>query len=295
MNQSAPAPSRPKPWETHLQALRNPQPGEVRSAITSLVADKENRVQILDDLFELIDRLSAALYGPIPTGLRAGEPEKYDEIAKAATAQQAAIQAALGILGPRALLDESRWVQAVDKSGMLQRLGRWPDHVATMRAEALRALDCISRQVRLGTARQGTSVRTRRLRSPARHRGTSHQQFPQVASPSRSHPCGRSEPRFHGRKHAGDLLELLRQHGRNAELLREGSRQGRRNSRPRPRRRVAGVGQPRRHSVHAVAGRSAASGPRAAATRKRLPSTNRHALFPRRARLTGRLRRQPYS
>ncbi len=140
MNQSAPAPSRPKPWETHLQALRNPQPGEVRSAITSLVADKENRAQILDDLIELIDRLSAALYGPIPKGLRAGESEKYDEIAKAATAQQAAIQAALGILGPRALLDESRWVQAVDKSGMLQRLGRWPDHVATMRTEALRAL-----------------------------------------------------------------------------------------------------------------------------------------------------------
>jgi len=137
MNHSTAVPTRGQAWETHLHAINDGRPGEVRPAIASLVADNDNRAQILADLLELVHRLSDVLYGAIPTG---SEIAKYDGIAKAATAQQAAIQALLGIVGPRTLLDESRFIQAVDKSGMLQRLGRWPDHVATMRTEASQTL-----------------------------------------------------------------------------------------------------------------------------------------------------------
>lgn len=143
MNQPATASHRSQPWEANLRALCDPKPGAVRSAITSLVADKEHRVRILDELFDLVARLSDELYTSTEAGLRPREPktcEQHEETAKTATAQQAAIQAALGILGPQTLLDDSRWVPAVDRSGMLQRLGRWPDHVASMSTEALRAL-----------------------------------------------------------------------------------------------------------------------------------------------------------
>ncbi len=154
MNQPATASNGPKPWETHLRAILDPRPGEIRSAIKSLVLDKENHARILDDLFGLVTQLSDELYESTPAGLRPREPktyEEHEETAKAATAQQAAIQAALGILGPRALLDERRWIQAVDRSGMLQRLGRWPDHVTAMRTEANRALEAF--RVKYGAAR----------------------------------------------------------------------------------------------------------------------------------------------
>jgi glucose/mannose-6-phosphate isomerase len=102
-----------------------------------LIADTSNTERILDNIARIIGEQSAILYGPMPDGLKQGEHQKYEAMTRAALVEQAAIQTALGILGPDGLLDNQLFVKLIDRSGMLERLGRWQDHVMTMKRRAV--------------------------------------------------------------------------------------------------------------------------------------------------------------
>jgi len=123
----------------HLDNLVKGSPEERRNAVEALVADRAERDANLRRLEQIVAQQSEIVHGPTPDGLKAGEPEKYAEINAAAVVQQAAIQALLGILGPDGLLDDDRLVRLIDKTGMLERLGRWPQHVACMRQQGAKA------------------------------------------------------------------------------------------------------------------------------------------------------------
>ncbi len=124
-------------WEVQLQDIE--RCSGLQEAVESLIADRANREAIDAGLRRILTRASDCLYEPIPCGLRPGQHEKYREMVQAASIQRAALQALLGILGPENLLDDERIVRAVDRSGMLDRLARWPDHMTVMQEEALRA------------------------------------------------------------------------------------------------------------------------------------------------------------
>lgn len=129
----------PNDYKRHLHTLISGPPHLRHQAIKALVADAPNRKIILEHIAEMITEQSAIVYGPTPDGLKPGEPEKYVQLMTATTIEQAAIQTALGILGPDALLDDDSFVGLIDNSGMLERLERWPDHISTMKQRALEA------------------------------------------------------------------------------------------------------------------------------------------------------------
>lgn len=129
-----------------MQDDGTPQPGPEtgppdrrRRAINALIRDRRNRNATLGRLVETIKRESEIVHGPAPNGLEPGEPDRYRAMIRAAVVEQAAIQTALGILGPDGLLDDSWYgfVDAIDKSGMLERLGCWEHHLTTMQGRAL--------------------------------------------------------------------------------------------------------------------------------------------------------------
>jgi len=114
---------------------------EKRQAIEALIRDRDNAEPILRDLEAFIAERAEIVHAKTPAGLREGEPEKYARIIDAAADQQAAIQAVLGILGPDRFLDDDRFVRLIDKTGMLERLEHWPEHIRCMRKEALAAAE----------------------------------------------------------------------------------------------------------------------------------------------------------
>jgi len=124
-------------YTEHIRTLVDGPSQQRHQAVNALTADKSNKDRIINDLASIIEEQSAILYGPTPDGLKPGEREKYEAVNKAAVIEQAAIQTALGILGPDGLLDNERLVKLIDRSGMLERLGRWQDHVVTMKRRAL--------------------------------------------------------------------------------------------------------------------------------------------------------------
>ena len=128
-------------YTEHLRTLVDGPYQQRRQAVTALIADTANKRRIVDRLRKMMEEQSALLYGPAPDGLKPREREKYEAMNRAAGIEQAAIQTALGILGPDGLLDNEPLVRLVDRSGMLERLGRWQDHVVTMKRRALEAAE----------------------------------------------------------------------------------------------------------------------------------------------------------
>jgi len=120
----------------HLRTLVDGPREKRREAIEALTSDQWDRNEILDRLAQIIAEQSQIVHRDTPDGLKDGEPEKYAEIIAAATAEQAAVQTVLGILGPDGLLDSGRFVDLIDKTGMLKRLDHWPDHIERMRDQA---------------------------------------------------------------------------------------------------------------------------------------------------------------
>jgi len=116
-------------------------PEEKREIVRALIRDRDHAESTLRELETFIAERAEIVHGETPAGLREGEPEEYARIIAAAAAQQAAVQAVLGILGPDRFLDDQRFVGSIDKSGMLKRLGRWPEHIECMRKAALAAAD----------------------------------------------------------------------------------------------------------------------------------------------------------
>jgi len=97
------------------------------------------RKLVLAELANLIKRKQRVLYGPTPEGLKGQQKRKYTAMIRSATTIQAATEAALGILGPAEFLDEGEWPALLDRSGMLDRLGRWREHLLTMWPRAVDA------------------------------------------------------------------------------------------------------------------------------------------------------------
>jgi len=129
-------PPLPLPWPAALEAIEKRDVPRIRPAVATLVADRENRETILSNLLRIVNESSNIVYGETPAGVRPGEAPKYRAMVEAATVQQAAIQAILGAVGADRLLDEDRYLSAVDRSGMLHRLTRWPEQIASVRREA---------------------------------------------------------------------------------------------------------------------------------------------------------------
>ena len=113
-------------------------PPKRREAIEALVNDRHDKVMILEKLEKIIGKQALIVHRNLDKLKETDRPE-YKKIIAAAAAEQAAIQAVLGILGPDGLLDDDRFVRLIDKTGMLERLGRWQEHVKCMREEATNA------------------------------------------------------------------------------------------------------------------------------------------------------------
>jgi len=108
-----------------------------RQAVKELIDDATNKSSIIDEIAKIIEEKSAVLYEPTPDGLKPDERQKYEAMSRATVIEQAAIQTALGILGPDGLLDDEQpFIDLIDRSGMLKRLGKWEDHVQTMKQKA---------------------------------------------------------------------------------------------------------------------------------------------------------------
>jgi hypothetical protein len=121
--------------------------GKGREVVGVLTADaRNNRRKILGLLAAIIDEYgSGHLYkatketGEELKNPKAREQALMDEMNVAAVIEQAAIQAVLAILGPNGLLDNKRFRSSIDKSGMSQRLGKWPAHFTTMQEQGIEA------------------------------------------------------------------------------------------------------------------------------------------------------------
>jgi glucose/mannose-6-phosphate isomerase len=100
--------------------------------VTRALDATEQRRRILMELADLIDKKDPILYRPTPDGLKPGQQREYNTIIDAATITQAAARCALRIAGPEKFLDDPHWRNRLDRSGMLDRLGRWDTHVQTM-------------------------------------------------------------------------------------------------------------------------------------------------------------------
>lgn len=121
----------------HIRTLVDGPSHRSRQAVKDLIADTSNKDSIINDIAKIIEEQSAILYEPTPDGLKPGEREKYEAMIRAAGIEQAAIQTALGILGPDGFLDDKQpFIELIDSSGMLERLGRWEHHVRTMEQRA---------------------------------------------------------------------------------------------------------------------------------------------------------------
>ncbi|MHC4165733.1 MAG: SIS domain-containing protein [Planctomycetota bacterium] len=125
-------------YAAHIKTLVDGPSQQRRRAVSKLIADAENKSRIVEDVKRIIEECSPILYEDTP---QANEPERYEAMARASGIEQAAIQTALGILGPDGLLDARHpFVKLIDRSGMLKRLGAWENHVRTMKANALKAV-----------------------------------------------------------------------------------------------------------------------------------------------------------
>lgn len=129
---------------TNIRTLVNGPPEQRRQAINELIADTSNREKILNSkegIINIIKEQSAVLYNDS----KPREPRNHREhkaMVEASLIEQAAIQTALGILGPDGLLDDKKpFIKLIDRSGMLERLGRWEDHVKFMNEKALEKVD----------------------------------------------------------------------------------------------------------------------------------------------------------
>lgn len=125
---------------TLLRALVDGPPHLRRPAVKGLIANTSNKDKILGEIEEIIKKQSGVLYDDSkpkePKDPK--DPQEHEAMIEASIIEQAAIQAALGILGPDGLLDNKQpFIKLIDRSGMLERLGRWPNHVATMKEKAL--------------------------------------------------------------------------------------------------------------------------------------------------------------
>ena len=125
-------------YAAHIKTLVDGPSQRKRRAVSTLIADTENRSKIIEDVKRIIEECSPILYEDTP---HANEREKYEAMARASGIEQAAIQTALGMLGPDGLLDPARpYMNLIDSSGMLKRLGLWEHHVRTMEKNALEAV-----------------------------------------------------------------------------------------------------------------------------------------------------------
>ncbi len=125
----------------HIRTLVKGPPKQRHHAIKELIADTSNRKKILDNIEGVIKEQSAVLYDD--SELK--EPRNHREhnaMIKASLIEQAAIQTALGILGPADFLDnKGSFAKLIDCSGMLERLGRWEHHVKFMKKKAFDIVD----------------------------------------------------------------------------------------------------------------------------------------------------------
>lgn len=122
-------------YELFLRVLVDGPPQLRRQAVKSLVADTANKDEIIKGVKKIIEEQSAILYETTP---EAHEHRKYEAMIRATGIEQAAIQTVLGILGPDEILDARQpYIELIDRSGMLERLGQWEHHVRTMKKEAL--------------------------------------------------------------------------------------------------------------------------------------------------------------
>ncbi|HUW83968.1 MAG TPA: SIS domain-containing protein [Phycisphaerae bacterium] len=100
--------------------------------VTRALDSAEEQRLILKGLSDLIRRKEPLLYRPTPDGLKRGQQQKYNTMIDAATSIQAAARCALRVVGPQNFLDDPHWRGLLDRSRMLDRLGRWDKHVQTM-------------------------------------------------------------------------------------------------------------------------------------------------------------------
>ena len=120
----------------HLKSILEGNNKQIFQSVKYLISDLENRKIILEKLEHILKLQSQVINGPIPRGLQSIEKKKYLEMNKASIIAQSIIQTFLGILGPKTLLDSDHYIRLIDKSGMLERLGRWREHINTMKERA---------------------------------------------------------------------------------------------------------------------------------------------------------------
>ncbi len=127
----------------------------LRTAVESLVVSGRSSGRaarvLLNQLADFIDEQSATFYQQESDGLKLRDPKTardHKRMVRASVAEQAATQAVLGILGSDGLLDDERFTKLVDKSGMLERLGRWKEHIQTMRERAVEAAEQFTKEHR---------------------------------------------------------------------------------------------------------------------------------------------------
>jgi glucose/mannose-6-phosphate isomerase len=99
-----------------------------------------NNDKILGEIKEIIKKQSAVLYDN--SELKDPRTQReHNAMIEASLKEQAAIQKALRILGPDGLLDNQELVKLIDRSGMLERLGNWPDQIKTMQSRAYKTAE----------------------------------------------------------------------------------------------------------------------------------------------------------
>lgn len=132
----------PPRWQRNVQAITHTDAAEFRPASQALIADRQHHEQIVAELLAFVEQCAKDVLYFSNGGLRvpAAEDEQGNRLLRTTmTRQQAAIQTILGIVGPARLLDEQPFLQAIDYSGMLSRLGEWPRHIGDMRTAGIEA------------------------------------------------------------------------------------------------------------------------------------------------------------
>ncbi len=127
-----------KSFQCHIDSIKTLS-SNLRQSVMALIADIPNKEDILNSVTEIIVEESKtiyAIYGTPLEGLTETGRAEYLRIVRASAVSQAAIQVALGILGPRSLLDDNRFIKSIDHSDMFGRLERWPVQIRTMRSRA---------------------------------------------------------------------------------------------------------------------------------------------------------------
>ncbi|NIP25167.1 MAG: hypothetical protein GWN67_17765 [Phycisphaerae bacterium] len=125
----------------HIRTLVKGPPKQRRHAIKELIADTSNKKEILDNIEGIIKEQSAVIYNNSEPKEPPNDME-HKAMVEASLIEQAAIQTALGILGPEELLEDKQpYINLIDRSGMLKRLGCWEHHVKFMSEKALEKVD----------------------------------------------------------------------------------------------------------------------------------------------------------